>query len=145
MIPLRLVLPHCVFWSHWENRIVETVFPDGKACAGTREESQTNLDEARDQGYTGPDAVWRSLVEHELGHSLVSLWMWDSPSPTLRHEAGGERCDYGTRLFEESLVIGFQTWQNTGQIPRALEHLAERLPRWRVRFSRAVSRLEEAA
>lgn len=142
---LRLRLPFSQVLIHPEQRMVESIFADGKRGVGTREDTQENRDEARDQGYVGEDAVWCSLRDHETIHHLIPLWLWDSASPTLRHEMGGERCPYYDRLFEEALVIGFQFHVNTGSVPRVLLQFTERLPRWRARYADALLRMEEIA
>jgi hypothetical protein len=101
---LVLSLTHCEVSIDDTNRIVVTKFSDGKECLATRQDSDENRREAEDEGYEPTaDGVWQCLVTHEVCHSLVSEWLWQKPSPTLRHVAGGERCEYGKQLYEEAL------------------------------------------
>lgn len=141
---LRLILPHSEVLVYPDQQYIATKFPDGSECGALREDTDENRREAADQGYTGSDAVWRSLADHELGHSLVSLWLWDRASPTLQHEAGAQRVPYGMRLGEEAIVIAFQRWMNKGDVWPILTHYREQLPRWKQRFLAALNRMEAA-
>ena len=83
-----------------------------------RDESDSqNIREAREgQGYTGPDAVWRSLVDHELLHSLVAEVVFDRPSVVLRGEAGDPSFIPAWEKYEEEmLVLGMQIYLNSGE------------------------------
>jgi hypothetical protein len=143
---LVLSLTHCEVSIDDTNRIVVTKFSDGKECLATRQDSDENRREAEDEGYEPTaDGVWQCLVTHEVCHSLVSEWLWQKPSPTLRHVAGGERCEYGKQLYEEALTIAFQRFLNTQHIWPALGQYAEQLTRWRARYQRTMERLREAA
>lgn len=97
-----------------DSRTVRTVFPDGISCYGTRDVTTENIREARSQGYKGTDAdvVWRSLVEHELLHSLVAECLFSRPSLVLRTEGGGEFHPSWLRYEEEMLVISWQAYVN---------------------------------
>lgn len=101
-------------------RIVCTTFPDGKACCGTRAETLENIREAEAQGYTGPLAVWRSLVEHELLHSLVAEIIFNRPSQVLRTEAGGEFAPLWSRFEEETIALALQRHFQAGDFPDPL-------------------------
>jgi len=96
------------------NDNVCTFFPDGIFCYGSREVNDQNIREARSQGYKGNDslAVWRSLVEHELLHSLVAECIFDRPSLVLRTEGGGEFHPSWLRYEEEMLAISWQAFTN---------------------------------
>lgn len=143
MTAYRLRLPFSEVLVDEANRIVETRFRDGRSGIGMREDSQVNRDEAADQGYAGDDMVWQSLLHHEILHSLISLWLWDKPSPTLRHEARAARVPYGIRLGEEAIVLAMQHYLMTGQVWPILDTYRERLPRWANRFADALLRMEE--
>lgn len=95
-------------------REVRTIFPDGITCCGTRDVTPANVREARSQGYEGSDelVVWRSLVEHELLHSLVAECIFDRHSLVLRTEGGGEFYPSWLRYEEEMLAIGWQAFSN---------------------------------
>jgi hypothetical protein len=97
-----------------ENKIVSTHFKTedvnlNYVAHATRDwEDYQNQKEAHSQGYSGPDAVWQSLVHHELLHSLVSEVLWDSRSRVLATESGLEFIPSWLRYEEESLVLAFQ-------------------------------------
>lgn len=95
-------------------KIVWTAFPGGRSMAATREDNAENRAEAADQGYCGTDAVWRSLVEHEALHTLISREVFGTESLVLRHEAGIDYARYAVRLHEEALVLSAQRWRNCG-------------------------------
>ena len=138
---LTVQFKHSEFAVDPEARIVSTAFPDGKVAIGFRADSDENRREAEDEGYQGPNAIWEALLHHEAAHSLLSAWMWDLPSPTLRHEAGGERCIYGQRLFEEAVVIAFQRYVTTGEVWPALEPMRVCLLTWKIKFRVALAGL----
>lgn len=108
------------FEVDWLKRYVLTMWEDGRSCCATRDVNHDSIAEANDEGYFGAHAVWCSLVEHELCHTLVSRRVFNCESPTLRHEAGAQPALYVNRLHEEALVISFQTWRNTGRDPTCL-------------------------
>lgn len=95
---------------------VRTIFPDGLVTYGLRNLSNAqNVREARAQGYTDlldSNAVWRSLVYHELLHSIVAECLWNSPSRVLRTEAGGEFVPSWLRYEEEMIALAIQAWLN---------------------------------
>lgn len=104
-----------VFEIDAEARQVRTIYPDGRSMAATREDTPENRAEAADQGYTGEDAVWRSLVAHELLHTLATRALLGRESLVLRHESGAERNRYALRLHEEAVVISLQRLLMTGE------------------------------
>lgn len=104
-----------------ERKTVATVFPDGHACFGTREDNPQNRREAEAQGYSGPLAVWRSLVEHELLHSLVAEIIFDRPSVVMLTESGAGFTPTWLRYEEEMLALSLQRLFNTGEIPDPLK------------------------
>jgi hypothetical protein len=116
---MEVKLKYCTYeiWDHGD-RSVRTVFFDGLSCGGMRDiHDPSNIREAREgQGYTGPDAVWRSLVEHELLHSLVSEILFDRWSLVLRSEAGDETFVSALDKYEEeAIVLACQRYANTGK------------------------------
>ena len=132
--PIEIPLRYATLRIWPSTRYVDTIWPDGKTCGATREDNADNRQEAADQGYTGPDAVWRSLVEHELAHNLVSDWILGQRSPTLRFEAGGEPAPYWLRLQEEAWALSFQLYANTGRVTAPLHPFQTQLRRWRDEF-----------
>ncbi len=116
---MEVKLKYCTY-EVWDEhpRSVRTVFFDGLSCGGMRDENDpSNIREAREgQGYVGPDAVWRSLVEHELLHSLVSEILFDRWSLVLRSEAGDETFISALDKYEEeAIVLACQRYSNTGR------------------------------
>jgi hypothetical protein len=103
-----------------ETRYVETLFPDGFRAGATREPTAENLKEAEEQGYEGPDRCWRSLIEHELMHTLVARALFDRESIVLRYEAGAELAPYGRRLLEEGVVLSLQHFLNWHEMDEML-------------------------
>lgn len=100
-------------------RKVVTLFEDGEEAHGTREPTAENREQAREQGYLGPDAVWHSLVDHEALHSLVAWRMWGLQSPVLRYVANIAPTPYARRLYEEALVISVQRYLNLAIVDNA--------------------------
>ena len=98
-----------------ESRYCETVYPDGYRMGATREPTSTNLREAHEQGYTGADACWHSLLEHEVTHTFAARLMFGRESLVLRYECGAEDVPYGLRLLEEGAVLTWQMKRN-GQL-----------------------------
>lgn len=102
-------------------RRCETRYPDGFSMAATRDDTPDNRTEAADQGYPATaDGVWRSLLEHEIGHSLAGRILFGTESVVLRHESGAERHRYAKRLHEEAWVISAQRLANTGEMDAVL-------------------------
>lgn len=134
--PIEIPLHYATLRIWPSTRYVDTLWPDGKTCGAQREDNYENRQEAHDQGYGGADAIWRSLVEHELLHNLVSEWILDRNSPTLRHEAGAVRAPYWLRLTEEAWVIAFQVYVNADDVGYPLHPFQAMLPKWRERFRR---------
>jgi hypothetical protein len=123
---------------NYTDRLVATHFDNGRSCVASREPNEMNRNEARDEGYgtaagDTPDMVWHCLKEHELAHCFIPEKLWDSPSPALMTECGNVY-PYHQRLFEESLVIGFQIYLNTGKIPQQLQPFSDRLSSWKAEF-----------
>jgi hypothetical protein len=127
-------------------RWVRTDFHDRLSCAGTRPDNADNRREAEDQGYDGADAVWYSLLDHEVLHTLISEWLFDAPSPALRTATAAldRPAPYYLRLEEESIVLSFQRWLNTGECPHALSHYRNELPAWRDAFYEAMAALGDS-
>jgi len=114
---ISIPLKYCTYEVWPDSRSVRTVFPDGLSCGAMRDESDpNNIREAREgEGYTGPDAVWRSLVDHELLHSLVAEAVLDRSSVVLREQAGDQTFTPAWEKYEEeSLVLAYQLFFNTG-------------------------------
>lgn len=115
--------------------LVETRFPDGVAVVAVRPDTDQNRQEAADQGYPASAAgVFESLWQHELLHSLVAEWLWNKPSPTLRHVGGGTPVPYGKQLYEEAVVIAFQRYLTTRDVWDVLEPFRDRLDHWLLQF-----------
>lgn len=111
---ISIPLKYCTYEIWSESRSVRTVFPDGLSCGGMRDESDpVNIKEAEAEGYIGADSVWRSLVEHELLHSIICEVLFDRPSNVLRSEAGDVTFYSARQKYEEEvLVLSFQEWSN---------------------------------
>lgn len=118
---ISIHLKYCTFEVWPERRFVSTIFPNGAVVSGTRENNQQNITEAESQGYTGENIVWRSLVHHELLHSLVAEVLFDQPSKVLETEAGVRFHPSWERYEEEAIVLAFQFNVNTGNYPRILD------------------------
>lgn len=113
VIPLR----YCRYEIYAYDYRVKTVFPNGYYCDGFRDKDDwRNVREAESQGYTGDKAVWRSLVEHELLHSLVSQYLFDRPSRVMLTESGAEFTPLWERYEEEALSLALQRYFNTRDI-----------------------------
>lgn len=121
-------LKYCRYEIHHTPREVRTIFPNGRIAVGSRDESSpSNIRQAQSEGYSGPNCVWRSLVEHELLHSLVAEALFDRPSVVLQVESGGEFTPLWERYEEECLVLCIQYWSNrNGGPPRPLELYSKR-------------------
>lgn len=104
-----------------EERLVSTTFPDGRACVGSRDDNDQNKREAESQGYAGENAVWRSLVEHELLHSLVAEHLFRTESRVLHVESGGGFIPTWERYEEEMLCLALQYYLQTGDKPECLQ------------------------
>lgn len=132
MKPIHLALRHATLIVRHDLREVDTVFRDGAVQGAQRQFSAEDRQTARDLGYAGNDAgVMRSLVCHELAHTLVSEWLWDRPSEVLRHYCSAEYCPYWQRLYVESIVLGMERYLNTGEVGDALRPFWFRLEAWR--------------
>jgi hypothetical protein len=121
-------LEYCTYEVWPDSRSVRTVFPDGLSCGGMRDEKDPqNIREAHEgQGYTGADAVWKSLVDHELLHSLVAEVVFDRPSVVLRAEAGDAAfVPAWEKHEEEAVVLAFQYWFNCDSSTRPLDGLED--------------------
>jgi hypothetical protein len=102
------------FLELWrETLTVRHALPYGVVLA-QRDDTDAHRAEAADQGYRGADAVWRSLVEHELLHVIAPPLLFRRGSWVLQHEAGACRARYALRLHEEACLLSFQYWRNTG-------------------------------
>ena len=139
--PIEIPLRYATLRIWPSTRYVDTLWPDGKTCGAQREDNADNRQEAADQGYTGPDAVWRSLVEHELAHNLVSDWILGCASPTLRFEACGEHAPYWLRLQEEAWALAFQIYANTGKAQPPLHGFYTMVSRWLEQFRQHTARI----
>jgi hypothetical protein len=100
-------LKYCQYLVDTENRSVCTNIK-GYFCNAFREDDAQNRTEANSQGYFDEDPVWKSLVEHEYLHSLISELLYDRPSLVLETESGGKFHPSWLRYQEEALVIGVQ-------------------------------------
>jgi hypothetical protein len=105
-------LGHGVVLRIHSSTYVETVYPDGLVAGAGREPTYDNLQEMADEGYTDLHVC---LVEHEILHTLLSRIVFGTESPVLREQAGAGRARYAIRLYEEALVISYQTWIKTGR------------------------------
>jgi hypothetical protein len=103
---------------------VITRYPDGRESAATRELTPDNVAEVIDQGYAAgaegsveqaQSALWQSLVEHEILHTILARAVFCRESIVLRHESGAERQRYALRLHEEALVLSLQRYFNTSE------------------------------
>jgi hypothetical protein len=131
-----------------ERHYLETRFADGRIAPATRELNATeNRTTALDLGYTdSADGVWRSLICHELLHSLLSDWLWDQASQVLLHMAGAKHTPHHERIFEEAVVLAFELHLNTGAITRALQPYSRpKLDLWRSSARQWIARATEAA
>lgn len=128
---ISIPLKYCTYEIWPESRSVRTVFPDGLSCGGMRDENDpVNIQEAEEEGYTGKDSVWRSLVEHELLHSIICEVLFNRPSNVLRSEAGDVTFYSARQKYEEEvLVLSFQEWLNEGcrNFPDLLSQLSMRV------------------
>lgn len=108
-------------WS--EQKCVATVFNDtAHTCVGSRDDSQQNRDEASRQGYTADEkGVWKSLVEHEILHSLVAEVMSNMESRVALAESGKQITPTWERYEEEAIVLSIQYLINTNQITSTLD------------------------
>jgi hypothetical protein len=110
------------------SRSVTTSFSCGHFSTATRPCTTENEREARSEGYEGNDPailVWRSLVEHELLHSLVAEVLFDRPSCVLETEAGVHVHPLWERYEEEMLVLSYQYLLNTEQLTDQLKRFWE--------------------
>jgi hypothetical protein len=127
---------------------VVTIFADGHKAEATRDvTTNDNRRTAAELGYTeSADGVAAALLAHELCHSLLSHWMYERQSRVLRHEANADYVPYHERVYEESIVLAFERYLNTGTDSGPLEHVAARkLGLWRGRARDWIARAKEAA
>lgn len=123
-----------------ETRHVVTVFSDGAEAHAERDCMTQNRGYAELLGYSGDDACWNALVEHELLHS----WLWQRLgrpySEVLWAVAHGvnsgtdERIPYHVQLLEESIVLSFQRYLNTGLVDPPLAPLIGHVEEWAREF-----------
>jgi hypothetical protein len=117
-----LPLTHAELHVDPVRREVDTVFRDGLVQGAQRQFSAEDIATAAELGYEPTEAgVWRSLVAHELYHSLISERLWQRPSEVLRHYCAGEHCPYYRRLYVEAIVLAYERLLNTGEVTEALE------------------------
>jgi hypothetical protein len=125
---------------NYDDRLVSTHFTNFTkgVCVASREDNEQNRAEAAAEGYgtdagDATDMVWRCLIEHELVHNFIPYVIWGTTSPALVTECGYSQ-PYHKRLYEESLVIAFQIYLNTGTIHDQLLPYAKNLPSWKESF-----------
>lgn len=130
----ELTLKFCRVRVYTEQQYIETIFHDGRVSGATRELTPENFEQAREQGYTGDDAVWLSLRDHEILHSLLCEVFFGTASHVLRHQSGAVKQLLCLREWEEGFVLAFQYYANTGKILPPLyqwtEMLSEATMRW---------------
>lgn len=114
-------------------RTVVTTFPDGFTCEGSRSVTPDNVREAHTQGYSGSDpyVVWRSLVDHELLHTVLYDELFNRPSAVLRTESGAEFTPSWVRYQEEALVLSMQHYLHTDVVTDTLNRYMTRYVRER--------------
>lgn len=114
---------HIEIWS--EQKCVATVFNNtAHTCVGSRDDTQQNREEAARQGYSADaNGVWRSLVEHEILHSLVAEVMFDRESRVALAESGKEITPTWERYEEEAIVLSLQYLINTNLITSTLNRV----------------------
>lgn len=115
----------CEFRIWPEQEYAETLYEDGARCGATRECEVGNETYARHLGYGGD--CWRAMVEHEIGHTLISERMGHEYSPTLRAVALGNApgtAPYEEILYEEALVLALQRYLCRGDVLPVLHHPA---------------------
>jgi hypothetical protein len=120
----------------YDNGFLETVWPDGAKCPATRDHTMQNADYASQLGY---GCVRDALREHELAHTFVAEALGFPYSLTLRAVALGFTpgcAPYEFQLWEESVVLDFQRYLNTGEIGPALNPYRPLTPRWAEEFRR---------
>jgi hypothetical protein len=126
-----LPLTHAELHVDPVRREVDTVFRDGLVQGAQRQFSAEDIATAAELGYEPTEAgVWRSLVAHELDHSLISEWLWDQPSEVLRHYCAGEHCPYYQRLYVEGMVLALERYVQTGEVGDALIDIPADDRRW---------------
>lgn len=112
----------CEFRVWPEQQYAETLWPDGARCGATRECELSNRAYAEHLGYT---ECWTAMVEHEIGHTLVSERMGHPFSPTLRAVAlknAPGTAPYEEILAEEALVLALQRFMCRGDVLPILWH-----------------------
>lgn len=117
-----------------ENGYLVTRWPDGVECPATRDHTMQNVDYAQHLGYT---TVRAALREHELAHHFVSERLGFPFSPTLRAVGTGfalGTAPYELQLWEESVVLDFQRFLQTGVVGPALSPYAWLATEWSAAF-----------
>jgi len=149
MNTLRIETETAVFDVFPARALVLTSYDDHHRCWGERENNGQNVREAISQGYKGePDAIiWRSLVEHELLHSVVAEMLWGTRSRVLSTEAGLSFVPSWLRYEEEAIALAFQAWLN-GTLgdrggPLTLGVLQRLAPVWQMRYAPQLAGLWE--
>ena len=136
---IELELRHAKFRVHADRREVETVFPDGRIAGAQRQVDDITKQDALDLGYThSTDGVWRSLVEHELLHSVISDTAWQRASRVLLHVAGACWVPYLDRVYEEAVILSAQLWLRTGEVRPVLRDVGSGVRYWRPALERLV-------
>ena len=100
-----------------ETEYAETVYPDDTRCGATRECEVGNERYATHLGYEGD--CWTAMVEHEIGHTLISEALGHPHSPTLwavAHDYGPGSPPYEEILTEEAIVLAVQRYSRRGDV-----------------------------
>ncbi len=66
------------------------------------------------RGYTGEDAAWHSVRDHQILHSLLCEIFFGSMSHSLRFPSDDGIASL--REWEDGFVIAFQRYINTGEV-----------------------------
>lgn len=102
------------FEIHKAERAVCTVYPGGERVWGCRDDTPENRREAEWQGYSGPDAVFLSLAEHEALHVLLER-VTGRPSPVMTGIAGLSWTPAWEKNADEVLTLFAQRMVNVGR------------------------------
>lgn len=120
--PLIHRFPGCELRAYPSTRYVETVFRDASKAPATRDSTMQNLEYAQHLGY---EDTWAALLEHEIGHTLISMRLGFPYSPTLfavAHDYAPGTAPYEEQLYEEALVLAVQRFSRTGEVLPILKH-----------------------
>lgn len=123
---VRIPLDHVTLCIAPGRRYVETVLPDGNKVGRSCYVTPENLAVAREVGYTHEDeaeAVWTSLVDHELLQAIAAQVLLRSAPLTLRFEAGVDAVRHCDRVWEEAVTVALQLLINTNEVARPLENI----------------------